>query len=419
MMIKNLLRRNISSQTKTFLQQEAKFNGGKYYNPLPIVIEKAKGVYAWDVDGKRYIDFLAGYGSLNHGHCHPKIYKAVEEQTNKLTVLTIKLMDDQNGPYEKMLSETFGQQKVLLQNSGSEACDVAMKFCRRWGTRVKGIENEKVTILMASGSSFGNHLSAIAGSDNPLKYERFGPSKNLGFDIVEYNNTSALEQKLKGNPNIAAFMLEPIQASQGCIIPCENYLRKCREICDKYNVLLIFDEVFTGLGRTGKLLACDYEGVKPDALVLGKSLSGGFYPISACLAKSEILELVEDGCHGSTYSLSTLACAIGQASLKVLKEEGIVENSGKRGTQFLNLLKQLNLPFIKDIRGKGLMVAIEFDEDNWEYKAQDVVVRLVENGILVRQANDSNIVQFTPPLVITEDEINSTFDTIQKVLSKM
>ena len=327
-------------------------------------------------------------------------------------------MDDQVGPYEKMISDTFGFEKVQLKSGGVEGTEGAVKFSRRWGVYVKGIDNEKVTILFASNHSWGHSIAACASSEDPKKNSRFGPFKNLGFEIVKYDCPIALETKLKENPNVAAFLVEPIQTSAGCILPETGYLKKCKELCNKYNVLLIFDEVSTGLGRTGKMLASDYEGVKPDILVLGKSLSGGYFPLSACLAGSEVMDQIRVNNHGSSYSANTLACAIGQASLKILKEEGMIENSAILGTKFKNLLKTLDFPFIKEVRGKGLMVAIEFDKD-WEHCAQDVVLELVKSGVLVRQAIDSNIILFTPTLVISKNDIHQVFEKLQTILNDL
>ena len=294
MFSKSFLKRKfaVSAKAKHFIDMELK-HGCHNYAPLPVVLSKGQGPYLWDIDGKKYIDCLAGYSAVNQGHCHPKIYEALERQSEKLTITNRTFLTKSIGNFEKYLCNEFGYENVLLMNGGVEGAEAAVKFSRRWGVESKGIDNEKVTVLFASNNFWGRSLAACASSDDKERYSRFGPFKNLGFEIIEYNNIQALENKLKENPNVASFMIEPIQGEAGVIIPSNGYLRKCRELCDKYNVLLIFDEIQTGCGRAGKLLACDYEGVRPDLLVLGKSLSGGYFPISACLGNEKVLGLIK------------------------------------------------------------------------------------------------------------------------------
>ena len=403
---------------ESYIRKEAQYYNQSLYRPLPIVITKAKGALAWDVNGKKYLDFSAGEGSVNQGHCNPKILKSLEKQTSVLPIITDRLIDDQMAPYEKLICETFGFQKVFLQSGDAEACEATLKFARRWGVTVKGIPNEDVTILFTSNCARGNYLVSSASNNDPRKNERFGPFENLGFQNIEFNDSEALENRLRENPNIAAFILEPIQTLNKFVIPEDGYLKKCREICSRYNVLLVFNEMTTGLGRTGKMLACDFEGVKPDVLLLGKSLCGGFLPAAAILGSKEFTDVIEFGMHGSSYTATTLSCVIGEVALNVLVEDGMVKNSAERGDQFLKLLRSLKSPLIKEVSGRGLLIAVQFEESD-TFKAQDVVEKLVEGGIMVKQAILSDFILFTPPLIVTKEDIDEAFLIFEKIILSM
>jgi len=361
------------------------------YHPIPVVISKAKGVHVWDVEGKKYFDFLSAYSAVNQGHGHPKILQTLIDQASKLHLTSRAFYTDQLGLTEKFLSETFGYQKTLMMNSGVEAGESAIKIARRWGYVKKGISKDKAVCLFASGNFWGRTIAACASSDDPERYHLFGPFGGLGFEIVPYNDVTALENKFKSNPNIASFMVEPIQGEAGVVAPSEGYLKKVRELCTKYNVLLICDEVQTGLGRTGKLYCSQWENVKPDIILLGKALSGGFYPISAVLTSREIMDVIKPGEHGSTYGGNPLACAIARTAVKVLIEEGMIENSLKLGTVLFKELQSIKKDFIKEVRGgKGLFAAIEFHEKS-KVTAWDFSMKLKENGLLAKPTHGTTI----------------------------
>ena len=400
---------------QSYIEKEVQYNNTQIYSPLPVVISKAKGTYAWDVAGTKYQDFVAGEGSVNQGHCHPKIFETLQKQTAILPIATDRLIDDQIGPYKKLLCETFGYEKALLQTSEDEVCEAALKFSRRWGAKIKGIESDKVTILFALNSSRGNYLACTASSNDSSKYERFGPFENFRFENIQFNSSEELNTKLEENKNIAAFFLEPVQTREKFVIPDDGYLKRCREICDKHNVILVFNETFTGLGRTGKLLASDYEGVKPDVLLLGRSLCGGFHPTAALLANAKFARVFQIGLHGSSFGAATLSCSLGQTALKVLLNDGMVKNSAERGQQLLQLLLTLKSTLIKSVKGRGLLIAVELDEKA-PNTAQGVVEKLVGSGILVRQAHKSNFILLTPPLIISQEEIKEAFGKIKTVI---
>jgi ornithine--oxo-acid transaminase len=387
--------------------------GAHNYHPLPVVLSRGEGVHVWDPEGKRYFDFLAAYSAVNQGHCHPKILKALETQARKLTLTSRAFFSDALGEYSRYITEYFGYQRVLPMNTGVEGGETAIKLARRWGYVKKGIKENQARILFVKGNFWGRTLAAISSSTDPSSYKGFGPYMP-GFDLIDYNDLAALE-KACANPDLAAFMLEPIQGEAGVVIPSPGYLKKAKEICEKHKVLFIADEVQTGLGRTGKLLACDHEGVKPDILILGKALSGGVLPVSAVLASDEIMLNIKPGEHGSTYGGNPLACRVAMAALEVLKEEKLAENAEKMGKIFREELSKIKTPWVKEVRGKGLMNAIEVSEKA-PVSAWDICLRLKENGLLAKPTHDT-IIRLAPPLVINESQVRESAEIIARTLA--
>ena len=391
----------ISSNAAKYLALEEKY-GAHNYHPLPVVLERGEGVYLYDVDGKQYFDFLSGYSAVNQGHCHPAIIEALQKQASKLTLTSRAFHNNLLGEYEKYITEYFGYDKVLPMNTGVEGGETAIKLARRWGYNVKGIAENKAKIIFAEGNFWGRTLAAISSSTDPSSFKGFGPYMP-GFGLVPYNDLVALEEALK-DKEVAAFMVEPIQGEAGVVIPDDGYLKAVRDLCDKYHVLFIADEIQTGLARTGKMLACDHENVKPDILILGKALSGGTLPISAVLASNEIMMQILPGEHGSTYGGNPLACAVAIKSLEVLKTEKMAENAEKMGVRLRQGLANLNSPYIITIRGKGLLNAIvikhEHPEASW-----DLCLHLKDLGLLAKPTHGDKI-RFAPPLIITEKQID-------------
>jgi ornithine--oxo-acid transaminase len=391
----------ISSNAAKYLALEEQY-GAHNYHPLPVVLERGEGVYLYDVDGKQYFDFLSGYSAVNQGHCHPAIIEALQKQASKLTLTSRAFHNNLLGEYEKYITEYFGYDKVLPMNTGVEGGETAIKLARRWGYNVKGIAENKAKIIFAEGNFWGRTLAAISSSTDPSSFKGFGPYMP-GFGLVPYNNFVALEEALK-DKEVAAFMVEPIQGEAGVVIPDDGYLKAVRDLCDKYHVLFIADEIQTGLARTGKMLACDHENVKPDILILGKALSGGTLPISAVLASNEIMMQILPGEHGSTYGGNPLACAVAIKSLEVLKTEKMAENAEKMGVRLRQGLANLNSPYIITIRGKGLLNAIvikhEHPEASW-----DLCLHLKDLGLLAKPTHGDKI-RFAPPLIITEKQID-------------
>jgi ornithine--oxo-acid transaminase len=390
--------------------------GAHNYHPLPVVIERGEGIYMFDVNGKQYFDFLSAYSAVNQGHCHPRIIKALTDQAQKLTLTSRAFHNNLLGEYEKYITNYFGYDKVLPMNTGVEGGETAIKLARRWGYTVKGIEENKAHILFAEGNFWGRTMAAISSSNDPSSFLNFGPFMP-GFSLIPYNDLTALETAFNSNPNIAAFMFEPIQGEAGVVVPDEGYIAGIRALCDKYNVLMIADEVQTGLCRTGKMLACDYAGVKPDVLILGKALSGGVLPVSAVLANNEVMLTIKPGEHGSTYGGNPLACAVAMEALKVLVDEQLAENAFKMGEIFRSRMKQLQTKtnLVELVRGKGLLnaiVIIPFGEDKTAY---DVCLAMKENGLLAKQTH-GNIIRFAPPLTINEKQINEACDIIEKTI---
>ena len=403
-----------SANTAKYIALEDQF-GAHNYHPVPVVLEKGEGVFLYDVDGKRYFDFLSGYSAVNQGHCHPAIIKALTDQAQKLTLTSRAFYNNLLGEYEKYITEYFGYDKVLPMNTGVEGGETAIKLARRWGYAVKGIPENQAKVIFAEGNFWGRTLAAISSSTDPSSFKGFGPYMP-GFGLVPYNDLAALETVLQ-DPNVAAFMVEPIQGEAGVVIPTDGYLKGVRALCDKYNVLFIADEIQTGLARTGTLLACDHEDVRPDILILGKALSGGTIPVAAVLADDVIMLQIKPGEHGSTYGGNPLACAVAMKALEVIKSEKMVENSYKMGAILRAELANLNSPFIASIRGRGLLNAIVIKHENPE-AAWDLCLHLKELGILAKPTHGDKI-RFAPPLIITETQIKEAVQLIGKGLEQL
>jgi len=400
--------------TQYFLDLEHEF-GAHNYHPLPVVLKKGQGVYLWDVDDKKYLDFLSGYSAVNQGHCHPSIIQALVEQASSLTLTSRAFHNNLLGIYEAYITEYFGYDKVLPMNTGVEAGETAIKLARRWGYTVKGIPENKARIVFAEGNFWGRTMAAISSSTDPSSYRQFGPFMP-GFDVVPYNDLEALELAFQ-NSHVAAFMVEPIQGEAGVVIPDDGYLSGVRALCNQYNVLMIADEIQTGLARTGKMLACDHEKVRPDILLLGKALSGGTLPISAVLADDVVMLTIKPGEHGSTYGGNPLACKVAMASLKVIKDEQLAENAANMGELLRNELLQLESPYISSIRGRGLLNAIVISHPNPE-AAWDLCLELMQNGLLAKPTHGDKI-RFAPPLNITKSQILDAVEIIRKSLTEL
>lgn len=405
---------NLSPVTAAYLQLEEKF-GAHNYHPIPVVLEKGESIYLWDVEGKKYVDFLSGYSAVNQGHCHPKIIQALTQQAQKLTLTSRAFHNNLLGQYEQYITQYFHYDKVLPMNTGVEGGETAIKLARRWAYAKKGVPENKAKIIFAEGNFWGRTLAAISSSTDPSSYHQFGPFMP-GFELVPYNNTDALEIALQ-DPNVAAFMVEPIQGEAGVVIPDEGYLTKVRALCTQYNVLFIADEIQTGLARTGKMLACDHENVRPDILILGKALSGGTVPVSAVLADDYIMMNIKPGEHGSTYGGNPLACAVAMAALDVLKEENLADNAERMGQLLRAKLEQLQSPYIKTIRGKGLLNAIVINHPNPD-AAWELCLLLKEKGLLAKPTHGDKI-RFAPPLIINEAQINESVALIGSALAAL
>jgi ornithine--oxo-acid transaminase len=404
----------LSPVTAAYLQLEDQY-GAHNYHPLPVVLEKGEGVFLWDVEGKRYYDFLSGYSAVNQGHCHPRIIESLIEQAKKLTLTSRAFHNNLLGKYEQFIAAYFSYDKVLPMNTGVEGGETAIKLARRWAYAKKGVEENKAKIIFAEGNFWGRTLAAISSSTDPSSYHQFGPFMP-GFELVPYNDSITLEKALQ-DPNVAAFMVEPIQGEAGVVIPDEGYLTKVRALCTQYNVLFIADEIQTGLARTGKMLACDHEGVRPDILILGKALSGGVLPVSAVLADDFIMMNIKPGEHGSTYGGNPLACAVAMSALTVIKEEKLDENAEAMGQLLRNELSKLNSPYIKTIRGKGLLNAIVINHPNPE-AAWDFCLILKEKGLLAKPTHGDKI-RFAPPLVINKAQILECVEIIAAALKDL
>ncbi len=396
------------------IAQEERY-GAHNYHPLPVVLAKGEGVYLWDIEGKRYLDFLSAYSAVNQGHCHPRIIAALTEQAQTLTLTSRAFYNDLLGPYEEYITRYFGYDKVLPMNTGVEGGETALKLARKWGYLVKGIPDNQAKIVFARNNFWGRTLAAISSSTDPSSYKGFGPYMP-GYELVPYNDLVALEQALQ-DPHVAAFMVEPIQGEAGVVVPDPGYLHKARELCSQYQVLLICDEVQTGLCRTGKMLAADHEQVRPDILILGKALSGGVLPVSAVLADDQIMLCIQPGEHGSTYGGNPLACRVAIEALQVLKDENLAENAEAMGQRFRQALLglQKEVPFIATIRGKGLLNAVVIEPFADGRTAWDVCLALKDKGLLCKPTH-GDIIRFAPPLVIDSTQMDQSLEIISEVL---
>jgi ornithine--oxo-acid transaminase len=404
---------SLLSRSAQIFAKEAKY-GAHNYAPIPVAIERAQGVHVWDVDGKQYYDFLSAYSAVNQGHCHPKIVKALQDQAGKLALTSRAFYNDVLGEYEEKITKIFGYDKVLPMNTGVEADETACKLVRRWAYDVKGVPANQAKIVFAKNNFWGRTMSAISSSTDPSCRARFGPFMP-GFEICNYNDLADLEKSIS-DPNTAAFMVEPIQGEAGVVVPDEGYLRGVRALCDKHNVLWIADEIQTGIARTGKMLACDHENVKPDIVTLGKALSGGMYPVSAVLANDEVMMTIGPGEHGSTYGGNPIACAVAMAALDVIEEENLCENAEVLGEFLREELVGLNSEHISIVRGKGLLNAIVINETE-KVNAYDICVEMKNNGLLAKPTH-GNIIRFAPPLVMDKSQMEDCIEIIGKTLKQ-
>ncbi|MDR2584764.1 MAG: ornithine--oxo-acid transaminase [Prevotellaceae bacterium] len=404
---------NITPLSKQFIDQEALY-GALNYHPIPVVLSKGKGAFVWDVDGKRYFDFLSAYSAVNQGHCHPKIVQALVDQAQTLCLTSRAFYNDCLGPYEELITKLFGYQRVLAMNSGAEAVETALKLSRRWGYVRKNIPENQAIIVGCAGNFHGRTISVVSLSTDPGSFSGFGPL-TPGLVTIPYNNTSALERVLeeKGQ-NIAAFLIEPIQGEAGVFMPDEGYLKRCAQLCKKHNVLFVVDEIQTGIARTGKMLCCDHEEVRPDIVLLGKALSGGVLPVSAILADDDVMLTIKPGEHGSTFGGFPLACRVAVAALSVVTEEKLADRAQYLGEIFRRELKKIDSPMVELVRGKGLLNAIVIKPHNGK-EAWDVCIRMAELGLIAKPTH-KHIIRFAPPLVITEEELLQAVEIIKTAI---
>jgi ornithine--oxo-acid transaminase len=400
-------------ESKDYIEKENRY-GAHNYHPLPVVLERGEGVFVWDVEGKRYFDFLAAYSAVNQGHCHPKIVKAFTDQASKLALTSRAFYNNVLGDWEEFITKIFGYDKVLPMNSGAEADETALKLTRKWGYKVKGIPKNEARIVVCDGNFHGRTITIVSMSSDPESYNDYGPF-TPGFVNIPYNDIQALERELK-HPNTAGFLVEPIQAEAGVYVPGDGYLKKASELCKKYNVLFIADEVQTGLCRTGKMLACDHEDVRPDILVLGKAISGGMLPVSCVLADDQIMLTIKPGEHGSTYGGNPIAAKVSIAAMEVLIDEKLAENATRIGKIFRDEMKAFKSPLIEEVRGKGLLNAIQIKTYAGK-KAWDLCLLMKKNGILAKPTHEHTI-RFTPPLIITEAQMREAIGLIQKSMTE-
>ncbi len=403
---------SLTDLTRTYLELEER-HGAHNYHPLPVVLTRGAGVFVWDVDGRRYFDCLSGYSAVNQGHCHPRIVSALMEQASQLTLTSRAFHSDVLGEYVQYITGYFGYDKVLPMNTGVEAVETAIKLCRRWGYQVKGIPENKAMIVVCANNFHGRTTTVISFSTDPDANREFGPYAP-GFVVIPYNDSDALAGALE-DPCVAGFLVEPIQGEAGVVVPEEGYLRTARKYCRQAGVLFIADEIQTGLGRTGRMLACDHEAVRPDILILGKALSGGVMPVAAVLADDEIMLTIRPGEHGSTYGGNPLACKVAIAALHVLKDERLTENAGEMGELFRQELRKLHSPFIRQVRGKGLLNALVIEHPRAD-AAWALCVALKDNGLLAKPTHGDKI-RLAPPLVITRTEILECVDIVRDSLT--
>ncbi|MDR0370913.1 MAG: ornithine--oxo-acid transaminase [Prevotellaceae bacterium] len=399
------------------IELENKF-GAHNYHPLPVALEKGEGVYVWDVNGKKYYDFLSAYSAINQGHCHPKIINTLIEQAKKLTLTSRAFFNDRLGIYEKFITGYFEYEKVLPMNTGAEAVETALKLCRKWAYEKKGLKENSAQIVVCEGNFHGRTTTIVSFSIDPDAYKNYGPF-TPGFIVIPYNNADALEKVLSENSNIAGFLVEPIQGEAGAYVPDDGYLKKCYDVCKQHDVLFIADEVQTGIARTGKLLACDYENVHPDILILGKALSGGTYPVSAVLADNYIMDVIHPGQHGSTFGGNPIAASVAITALNVIKDEKLSENAFRLGNIFRQQLEELckQSSIASFVRGKGLLNALIINNEGDKDMAWEVCVRLSENGLLAKPTH-TNIIRFAPPLIITEEQLLECIDIIKRTINE-
>jgi ornithine--oxo-acid transaminase len=411
-----MIQEKLSSQYLMDLEERY---GAHNYHPLPVVLDRGKGVHVWDVEGKLYYDFLSAYSAVNQGHCHPKIVEALTRQASRLTLTSRAFYNSQLGLYEEYITQLFGYDRMIPMNTGVEGGETAVKLCRRWGYEVKGIAENQAKIIFAKNNFWGRTIAAISSSTDPVSRRGFGPFLP-GSVLVPYNDLVSLEEALQ-DPNVAGFMVEPIQGEAGVIVPDEGYLSACKALCEKYNVLFIADEVQTGIARTGKMLCCDHEQIKPDILILGKALSGGVFPVSAVLANDEVMLLLHPGEHGSTFGGNPLACAVATAALQVVQDEGLAENAEKMGALFRQtILETVVNPNeqIAEVRGKGLLNAIQINESPDGDTAWNICLKMAENGLLAKPTH-GNIIRFAPPLTITESQMMEAIGIIRSSIESV
>lgn len=396
--------------TNSIIDRERRY-GANNYAPLPVVLVRGEGVYVWDDQGNRYLDMMSAYSAVSHGHCHPRLVAALKQQSEKLNIVSRAFYTDKLGPFLQRLCELTGFARALPMNTGAEAVETALKASRKWAYTVKGVEKDKAEIIACEGNFHGRTISIVGLSTEPQYRAGFGPFPP-GLKIVPFGDAEALEKAI--TPNTAAFIVEPIQGEGGINVPPPGYLKACEQICRKHNVLLICDEIQTGLGRTGKLMAYQHENVQPDALTLGKALGGGLLPVSVFLCREDIMNVFTPGDHGSTFGGNPLAAAVGLEALDVLMEDGLIQNSERLGVYFQDSLRALNLPLVKDVRGKGLLTGVEIDKS---VSARDLVLKLLPHGLLTKETHGT-VIRLAPPLVITMEQIDTAVDAIRHVLEE-
>jgi ornithine--oxo-acid transaminase len=402
--------------SQDYIKKEDQY-GAHNYHPLPVVLEKGEGIYVWDVEGKKYFDFLSAYSAVNQGHSHPKIVKALTDQANTLALTSRAFYSAPLGDYEEYITKYFGYDKILPMNTGAEGDETALKLCRKWAYEKKGIPENQAKIIVCEGNFHGRTITIISMSTDPDSYKGFGPY-TPGFEVVPYNDINALKKAFE-DPNVAGFLVEPIQGEAGVYVPEDGYLKAAAELCKEKNILFIADEVQTGLARTGKMLACDHEGVRPDILILGKALSGGMYPVSAVLADDDIMLCIKPGEHGSTYGGNPVAAKVATAALEVLKEEKLADNSNRLGKIFRAEMQKLvdEFDMVELVRGKGLLNAVVIKPTNG-IKAWDVCVKMKENGLIAKPTHE-HIIRFAPPLVINEEQLMEAVGIIRKTIASL